>query len=359
MLFRALLPFTKGLWSLTIGPNSTWIVDSATFLQCFCVSTVYSGILGDVWTPLLKFAGLPDRWNHRTSNIIILTAAVLFPLSLLKNLSALAFTSMLGAFAVLYTVLFVLVRGLDGSYSLAEPVGRFLADGAIIKPSFEKSTLWNLDFTSLILMSNLGLAFIAHYNGPTYYRELKDTNSKRFGNVSKLSYAIVALLYVITMSAGYNTFGDTCKGNIMLNYHPDDTLAILGRFATFFSILFGFPLTMRGAHEGLWKIAEAWGFPGVKDKHATVAAVLLTVVTSLAINVKDVSLIVGLAGAILGSFLVYICPPIIYTRAVKLVHGEESDVYKKERLYLAFIPMGGFIAAMGVYITLKDKVFGK
>ena len=34
------------------------------------------------------------------------------------------------------------------------------------------------------------------------------------------------------MMAGYVTFGDVCQGNILLNYHPNDVLATLGRIAT-------------------------------------------------------------------------------------------------------------------------------
>ena len=44
----------------------------------------------------------------------------------------------------------------------------------ITKPAFTKSSLFNVDFTTLVLMSNLGLAYIAHYNAPTYYREMRN-----------------------------------------------------------------------------------------------------------------------------------------------------------------------------------------
>lgn len=155
---------SKGLWARTIGPNSTYIVDAMIAIMCIACAVIYSGILGDVFTPLLAQAGFPDKWNGRTSNILAITALFLLPLSLIKDLSALAFTSILGFSAIIYTVIFIVIRALDGTYKAG--VGKFVIDGVISAvPKFEKSSLWNFNFSSLVLASNLGLAYIAHYNG--------------------------------------------------------------------------------------------------------------------------------------------------------------------------------------------------
>ena len=92
--------------------------------------------------------------------------------------------------------------------------------------------MWNFDFTSLVLASNLGLAYIAHYNAPNFYRSLKDTNSKRFRLMVNITFITLITLYIATMMAGYATFGDICHGNILLNYHPNDILSTFGRLAT-------------------------------------------------------------------------------------------------------------------------------
>jgi amino acid permease len=101
----------KGLWAQTLGASTTWIVDASIALMCLSAAIIYSGILGDVFTQLLAFAGVPDRANVRSINIAALTAFAVAPLSLLKDLSALAFTSLLGCVAVMYTVVFVVTRG--------------------------------------------------------------------------------------------------------------------------------------------------------------------------------------------------------------------------------------------------------
>eukprot|EP00965_Chrysotila_dentata_P090116 2974491-Pleurochrysis_carterae.AAC.1 len=97
----------KGLWSRTLGARSAWVVDGCIALMCLSCAIIYSGILGDVFKALLQLAGVKPSAMLRSATIITLTACVLTPLSLLKDLSALSFTSALGCVAILYTAAFV------------------------------------------------------------------------------------------------------------------------------------------------------------------------------------------------------------------------------------------------------------
>lgn len=325
-------------------------------LLCLACSIIYSGILGDVSVQLLQQFNLPTL--SRTGNILVVTLIALLPLSLIKNLSALAFTSILGFVAIIYTVFFIVVRALDGTYQTG--VGKYVTDGVLQKlPSFEGSTLWNMNFSSLVLASNLGLAFVAHYNSPSFYRALENTNTKRFQKMVNFSFALLVTLYIVTMASGYSTFGDACEGNILLNYHPDDILATLGRLATFFSILFGFPLVVTGARESMVGALNSVGATSATffdpfPKHFALVVSILTVITIVSCTVDDVSFVVGLTGAAMGSFIVYICPAIIYTRAVKLTKGAESPEYQLAKWNSLLVPFGLFIAALGVYMTVKE-----
>jgi len=344
----------KGLWKRTIGEKSAYLVDLMIAVMCLSCSVIYSGILGDVFTPLLKQAGVLDQWNGRASNIVIITSLLLLPLSLIKDLSALAFTSILGFASILYTVIFIIIRYFDGSYRL--PGGKFLRDGLITTPSFERASLWGFGFKSLVLASNFGLAYIAHYNAPNFYRSLKDTSSKRFRSMVNTAFLTLTILYTATMMAGYATFGDVCKGNILLNYHPNDLLSTFGRLATGFSILFGFPLVACGARESIIGLASSFGNDalGSDKNNFFLVAGILTFVTLISCTVRDVSLVVGLTGAALGSTIVYICPPIIYSKAVALVHGADSTASRRSKVNLAMVPFGLTIGVLGCLMTIKE-----
>jgi len=337
----------KGVWSKTLGDN-TYVIDLIVALMCTGASIIYSGILGDVSKELLSTVGIE---TDRSKNILMITVGVLFPLSLIKNLSALAFTSVLGFASIVYTVLFIIFRSLDGTYG---PLGKFIVDDVIKKPDFSKSSLLNFDFTTLVLMSNLGLAYIAHYNAPTYYREMRDKT--QFKKMVMISFSILTLLYAAVMAAGYATFGDICEGNILLNYHPSDFLSTLGRVATGVSILFGFPLAFCGCTAGMMGVAERFDVKTVLNNRTGLIATLLALVTYISIAVPDISLIVGVVGAAMGSLIVYILPALIYTKAVALNHGKGSAEYKKSLKNLALIPFGLMFAILGVGMTVKESL---
>lgn len=145
------------------------------------------------------------------------------------------------------------------------------------------------------------------------------------------------------MSAGYATFGDVCKGNILLNYHPKDLLSTLARVATGCSILFGFPLVMCGVRESLVGVVSSlWGVD-LEKYHVLLVTLILALVTVISVTVTDVSLVVGLTGAVMGSFIVYICPGLIC-----------SGIEGISKRNLALIPFGLFIGGLGVYMTLKE-----
>eukprot|EP00546_Thalassionema_frauenfeldii_P019797 CAMPEP_0178903384 /NCGR_PEP_ID=MMETSP0786-20121207/5126_1 /TAXON_ID=186022 /ORGANISM="Thalassionema frauenfeldii, Strain CCMP 1798" /LENGTH=521 /DNA_ID=CAMNT_0020574747 /DNA_START=8 /DNA_END=1573 /DNA_ORIENTATION=- len=343
----------KELWDEAFGERTAWFVDTLVFLQCFFVSIIYTGLLGDTFSALLRSGGSSSIFTHRTSVIQILAVCILWPLSLIKDVSSLAFTSILGLAAVLYTVFFIVLRSLDGTYSL-KPVGKFVAEGEIILPSFDKSTLWNFDFNSLVLISNLGLAYIAHYNAPLYWKSLADATTKRFTTFSFGSYIILGLIYTVVMVAGYATFGDVCQGNILLNYAPNDVLSTLGRIATGFSLLFGFPLIFNGVIGGLQNASSALGISWLSNPkyHTALVTVLLFSTTSLSLVLKDVQLVAGLTGALIGSALVYIFPVMIYSNIVRKLYSKDSEEYRNAKGSLLFIPFGLFTASVGVYMTI-------
>ena len=312
--------------------------------------------MGDVFTPLLHSIGVPDFINKRSTNIIAVTLFALLPLSLVKDLSALAFTSVLGSMAVAYTVVFIVFRSLDGTYAIGNVEGRFIKDHLIKLPSFEKSSMWKCNFSSLVLASNLGLAYIAHYNGPVFYRYLKDHNSTRFRQMVQAAFTILTLLYILIMCTGYATFGDVTEGNILLNYHPKDILSTIARVATGVSILFGFPLVFTGARESILGAASAFGLSSWshESNHVFVVLTILAGITYFSTTVQDVSVVVGLTGAILGSFIVYVCPVFIHIRSVALCKGTNSAEYKLARYNLGLIPFGLIIGGLGAFMTLKE-----
>ncbi|CAM9519293.1 unnamed protein product, partial [Choristocarpus tenellus] len=72
----------RGLWARMLGKKSAWALDLGIAVLCFLSAVIYSGIIGDVFTPLLRVARVPDFLVNRGVVISLLTVTVLLPLSL-------------------------------------------------------------------------------------------------------------------------------------------------------------------------------------------------------------------------------------------------------------------------------------
>jgi len=310
---------------------------------------------------------------------LALTLVALTPLSLLKDLSALAFTSLLGCVAVVYTAIFVAARALDGSYAL--PSGRFLsALPPALTPAFAKASTWAMSAQALVLTSNLGLAYIAHYNAPAFYRSLEERSEERFASTCAWAFGTLTCLYLGMMRLGYATFGDATCSNLLKNYAATDGLATFGRLATFASILFGFPLAMFGLKDSATSLITtlcggegggvgAGGHTGgassssrdagilrpvracllsLTTTHATSLVLgLLVAIATIAIVVVDIGLVVGVSGAVLGAAIVYIFPALIYAQARLGMSALETA------LVYSLVPLGTVVGVLGVWMTLS------
>ncbi|CAN0367807.1 unnamed protein product, partial [Scytosiphon promiscuus] len=87
-------------------------------LMTFGCCIFYMAFAGDLFSALAgTVSSLPEALKKRTVDLVILGLCPLLPLCLMKNLSALQYTSFVGVVSILYTTLFVVKRSLDGSYA--------------------------------------------------------------------------------------------------------------------------------------------------------------------------------------------------------------------------------------------------
>jgi amino acid permease len=367
----------RGLWCKTIGESSAFAIDAAISVMCLSACVIYSGIIADVVTSLVATAGLGNP--GRAVNLGLVTTGVLLPLCLLKSLAALGFTSLLGLGAIIYTALFIFVRALDGTY--ASPNGVFynalLSEGpraSGLLPSFEMASRWGVSSKAFVLASNLGLAYIAHYNAPRYYSELDRKTPEKFRGVVWTGFGVLATLYVGVMLAGHSIFGDNCQSSILNNFAGNDPLAVGGRIATLVSIIFGYPLAFVGLLDSLkGACASVSGGKGplgaLSNPHPPawldngLRVALLALATVTALVVEDIGLVVGLTGSLVGACIVYIAPSIISlnARAYALKKGgvgREAKVHKMlgggvdQWICRALVPLGIAIGGIGAKETI-------
>jgi len=324
----------------------------------------YAIIVGDSFKSIAALAGAPAVLQSSNVWILILSAFVLLPLSLMRDLSSLAVGSVIGTAGTIYTALFIWLRKFDGSYA---PGGRFhemIADSA--RPAFVAASASNplLNPKIFVLVSMLATAFLAHYNAPKYYKELQapagGSKQASFNLVCIGAFGLAALLCGSIMAGGFLTFGGASQGLILNSYATADPLAFLARVGICASIIFSYPLNFVGLRDGALNMLGLSSKASNPTVHVVITLILMALMNGLALVLKNLGLVVSVGGAALGSSLVYIFPALMFIQATRqkaaalAAKGETLPVGRRNEMYAngGLVALGVFLAVVGVKMSL-------
>ncbi|CAM9161015.1 unnamed protein product [Discosporangium mesarthrocarpum] len=262
----------------------------------------------------------------------------------------------MGVLGTVYTAVVMGVRYFDGSYT---PGGKyFAAISDSNKPLFQGTGALNP--MALLLVSMLSTAFVAHFNAPKFYNELKDKTVPRYNTVVSAAFlAAVSLVAVMTLFP-FLTFGGNSQGFILNNYATTDKLATLCRVAISISILGGYPLCFMPAKNG---ILQLLGLKNPTNKQMTLSSVLLlTAFTVVGVVLRDLGFVVSFGGAVLGSMLVFIFPTTMWISKAKsdIKKGIKLPTWRKAEMGVnyAIAVLGVILAVLGGSLSvLKSFVW--
>lgn len=341
----------RQLWGATLGEDSAWVIDTILMSLCFGTCIMYACFLGDLLSAMVPAFS-------RSQAIVAVSVAPLLPLCLMRDLSALSFSSVVGVAAVLYITGFSALRWLDGSCALG---GRFFAN-LPLPPRPEQASLLRVSLGSAVLFNMLNTAYAAHTNAVRFYNELAGRSAARFAAVLRRAFALSAAVYAVVMTAGYATFGGAAQGNLLANYAVGpDALATAGRAATAASILGSHPLLFTSLRDAVISMLRPT-LPSLRtDERQWVAltVALLAATSGLAILTPDVGLVVSLAGSLLGAVIIYAVPGLInlaLLRGAPPPAGRSTASLARERAASRGLVAFGFaMAVLGTVITCLDS----
>ncbi|RLV87304.1 Vacuolar amino acid transporter 7 [Meyerozyma sp. JA9] len=306
------------LSSLTYKSLSV-VFDLAIAIQCFGCAISYLVLVGDIMPTIL---GSPF-WSPKVFWIMASTL-VCVPLSFLRNLDSLKYSSILGLAAIAYMSLLVIFHFFLGDAYV--PGERHLAP----------QSAWGVFSTFSIIV----FAFTGHQNMFSIINEASDRSLH--GLTSLVASAILASsgLFVAVGLAGYLTFGDSVSGNIILSYSHSWS-ATFGKLCIVFMVLFSFPLMLHPARISVNNIYQ-WlvrreeeaeiddetpllesqsRSPPIEKTFVPLTVILLVVGYILAVSVKSFALVLAVVGATGSTAISFILPGLF---GYKLI-GSESD----------------------------------
>ncbi|ODV61356.1 uncharacterized protein ASCRUDRAFT_75379 [Ascoidea rubescens DSM 1968] len=160
--------------------------------------------------------------------ISVFMIAIIIPLSFLRSLDSLKYSSMVALLSIAYLAILVLLHffrnDLDGSLK---------GDISIIKPKGFTSTLSSFPIVVF--------AYTCHQNMFSIINELPSKKMSIITRIIAISIGIAMLLYISVGLTGYLTFGDLVSGNIIVMY-PKSISTTFGRFAIVILVMLSYPL---------------------------------------------------------------------------------------------------------------------
>ncbi|XP_022106999.1 probable sodium-coupled neutral amino acid transporter 6 isoform X3 [Acanthaster planci] len=211
------------------------------------------------------------------------------------------------------------------SYSTSSPIGYEMGkdvESTNGSTSLEcEPTYFSLTTDTAYALPTMAFSFVCHTAVLPVYCELAKPSKSRMQNVANSSIFISFTLYMISALFGYLTFYGNVSDELLDGYelyNPLDPLILSVRLAVCLAIIFTIPLIHYPARKALLMIFNTWvplrdaSFPWLR--HFVSTALLITLVTCIAIYVPDIKQIFGIVGATASTSLVFILPSLFYLR---------------------------------------------
>jgi amino acid permease len=294
-------PDSVSVRSKSLPPRTTpvsktsWMPAVACLAVTFCTTLTYTMVLADMIPQLI-----PVKMSRRTS--LISLAAVLAPICMLQELKKLAPVSIVGLLGTVYTALAMVWRWYQHSVERR----------GLVSEGIDVSAMFSSLQSPAIFMSMLSTSFMAHYNAPRVYWELRGErqNSKgasspchdgsspasvsNFVKVVRYGFGTATAVMAVIASSGFAVFGRSSASNILSSYSLTDPLMTVGRAAIAISLICTFPLAFVGIRNQFLELAGLR-----RDSQSVITATtfgLLSVLLFVAYFVRDLRIVLAIGG---------------------------------------------------------------
>jgi amino acid permease len=208
----------------------------------------------------------------------------------------------------------------------------------------------------LVLVCMLFEAFVAHYNAPRFYTELKNNTVKRYALMTAYSFGASSVIYFLVMVFGFLTFGEACDGYILNNYSNNDPLATFCRMCVAMALVCTYPVVFVGVRDGFLDLCKI-----PMEKHTStnlnlVSVFLLTVITLVAACLTDLGLVNAVGGGTLGTIVVFVFPALMFRAAVEQQHPDDvaDGAFWEVNFSICLMWFGIILGIIGVYMAVGE-----
>uniref|UniRef100_A0AAQ4PY80 Amino acid transporter transmembrane domain-containing protein n=1 Tax=Gasterosteus aculeatus aculeatus TaxID=481459 RepID=A0AAQ4PY80_GASAC len=258
--------------------------------------------------------------------VVIVSIGIILPLSMLKNLGYLGYTSGFSLACMIFFLGVVIYKktqlpcplpflhhhSSNLSTNASCPLC-FTQQPSAFSASFPPQTAYTVPI--------LAFAFVCHPEVLPIYSELKDRSRKKMQNVSNLSILTMLIMYMLSALFGYLTFYENVEAELLHTFtkvYKFDTLLLLVRLAVLTAVTLTVPIVLFPIRSSITTLLFS-GREFSWIRHMLIAAGILTLNNLLVIFVPTIRDIFGFIGSSAATMLIFILPAAFYIRLVKSV----------------------------------------
>jgi amino acid permease len=310
----------------TFGPRMAIAVPVVVVCAIFggCVS--YVAIILSVmptFVDIWEWEGPWGKGNERINHIFFTFLIAIFlitPLTMVKNLSSLRFSSAFGLCFSAYLVFLILEQAVqkmnsEGPHAFhqAHLMGGFSCPSGLA-----------------IAFSIFSFAYVLHLNVIPLFLELEDPSPRKMIWVIRGVVATCTTVYGLVGYAGLMLYGENTKSNVLINFGTSPAY-ILAKVAVCLAVVMSFPLLffpLRVTLHDLIYMACGWKYVEPAETARSEGLLFMTLVFIAAVSVPDLGTVFSITGGTSVVILIFTAPLAFSLR----LHDRGSDKRCKESI---------------------------
>ena len=245
------------------GKKVEYFVEAQIIIFCYGTAIAYIIAVGDILDPVRKLDAMPHFLKERYGKQLVMCTfwfCLMLPLSLLKNVNALRFSSLLGVMSIMILVVATIYHTaghrFDDWYYDCINTSETSPDsfsGSGVSPSdfltpdgdCEKDLVWVVtSYRTLLPVPLILLAYTCQVNVFAIYQELKNPTPEKMMRISWIGMGgICFIVYGLMGTFGYIDFLDVTASTILHNLNPaKDAVIAIAFVAIAMTVVVAFPL---------------------------------------------------------------------------------------------------------------------
>ncbi|CEG42360.1 amino acid auxin permease family [Plasmopara halstedii] len=236
---------------------------------------------------------------NRQALILMLTGLLVLPLSLLRSLDSLRFSSLFSIVCIVFMTLVIVIKYFQFVHEELAPTMAYQLKHL---PLFDWRLSHILRAVPLVVFS-----FTCHPNIPPIYLVLKRRSKRRMHKVMNRSIGLATTIYSLCGFFVVLTFGEATRSNFLKNDYHGDGAVIVGSLGFSIALILTVPLFVHTLRDNIreallanCRLDVVW--------HVTLSMLLVVAVLVVALASKDITSVLGFLGATTNPTICFVLP---------------------------------------------------